>query len=111
MSAALAGIKVVDLSNSIGGQYCGRLLADYGAEVVLAEPEDGSPLRHLPPFSIKSGGKSSLLFLHLNTGKHSIRIESGAAGQVQLRDLLRNADVALLPAEGENAYESDLSPH
>ena len=37
-AAALGGIRVLDLSTGVAGQYCGKLLAGYGAECVLAEP-------------------------------------------------------------------------
>ena len=46
---ALDGLRVLDLSDDIAGQYCGRLLADYGAEVILVEPPEGSSLRQAPP--------------------------------------------------------------
>ncbi len=39
---ALQDIRVLDLSESIAGQYCCRLLADYGAAVTLVEPPAGS---------------------------------------------------------------------
>ena len=29
-----AGMKVLDLSEDIAGSFCGRLLADYGADVL-----------------------------------------------------------------------------
>ena len=38
----LAGIRVLDLTDG-PGQICGRLLADLGADVLLAEPPDGCP--------------------------------------------------------------------
>src|SRR5258708_37156112 len=43
-AAALAGVRVLDLSGS-AGQYCGKQLADLGAEVILIEPVQGSPVR------------------------------------------------------------------
>lgn len=39
---ALSGIRVVDLSRQAPGPYCSMLLADFGADVLLVEPPDGS---------------------------------------------------------------------
>jgi len=39
---ALTGLKVLDLSRQAPGPYCSMLLADFGAEVLLVEPPDGS---------------------------------------------------------------------
>ena len=40
----LEGIKVLDLSEDIAGSFCGRLLADYGADVLKLEPPGGASL-------------------------------------------------------------------
>ena len=40
---ALAGIKVIDATSTAAGQFCGRLFADYGAEVILVERAGGEP--------------------------------------------------------------------
>lgn len=85
--APLAGVVVADLSSTVAGQYAGRLLAMYGADVVLVEPAGGTPTRGLPPLS-PSG--ESFLFRHLNQGKHSVAV----TGDV-LADLLARADVVV----------------
>ncbi len=46
----LAGLKVLDLGGRPSTAWCGRLLADFGAEVIGVEPEGGHPLRLDPPF-------------------------------------------------------------
>lgn len=46
----LAGLRVLDLSESVAGQYCARLLADGGAETTLLEPKAGSVTRRMEPF-------------------------------------------------------------
>lgn len=51
MTDAFAGIRVLDLSSSMAGAWCTRLLADYGADVVTVEPPGGHPLRRLAPFT------------------------------------------------------------
>jgi crotonobetainyl-CoA:carnitine CoA-transferase CaiB-like acyl-CoA transferase len=47
-AAALAGIRVIDLTTNYAA-YAGRLLADLGADVVRVEGPEGSPVRKLAP--------------------------------------------------------------
>ena len=96
METALDGLRVVDLSESIAGQFCARLLADYGAEVLLLEPSAGSAIRRRGPFSGRDG--TSLLFRHLNTGKRSLAVDVGSAeGGRVLSELAARADVVVAP--------------
>ncbi len=41
----LDGVRVLELGTTIAGPFCGRLLCDFGAEVVKVEPPDGDPVR------------------------------------------------------------------
>jgi len=41
----LDGIRVLELGTTIAGPFCGKLLCDFGAEVVKIEPLDGDPIR------------------------------------------------------------------
>lgn len=42
----LAGVKVLEMGTLIAGPFCGRILAEFGAEVVKIEsPDGGDPLR------------------------------------------------------------------
>jgi crotonobetainyl-CoA:carnitine CoA-transferase CaiB-like acyl-CoA transferase len=106
MPTALGDITVVDLSDSTGGQYCGRLFADFGAEVFLVEPKDGSPMRREPPLSTRDESVS-LAFRHLNTGKRSLGLDSDPAA---LEALLVTADVAILPADFDPAEIEKINP-
>lgn len=41
----LAGYRVLELGSTVAGPFCGRLLADFGAEVIKVEPADGDAVR------------------------------------------------------------------
>jgi crotonobetainyl-CoA:carnitine CoA-transferase CaiB-like acyl-CoA transferase len=59
-AGALAGLRVVNLSPSLGGASVGQFFADHGAEVVLVEPPGGSPLRSAAGWPIWARGSKSL---------------------------------------------------
>lgn len=110
MSTALDGLRVVDFSDSLAGQFCARLLGDFGAEVTLVEPPGGSPLRRMPPFSVVNPDLS-LGFWHLNTGKASMIIDRGdVAGRASLGSLLATADIVVLPEDYDAHQVARLNP-
>ena len=41
----LAGYRVLEMGSTVAGPFCGRLLADFGAEVIKVETADGDPVR------------------------------------------------------------------
>jgi len=41
----LAGYRVLELSSTVAGPFCGRLFADFGAEVIKVEPAEGDFIR------------------------------------------------------------------
>jgi alpha-methylacyl-CoA racemase len=94
----LAGLRVLDLSRLLPGPFCSLLLADFGAEVIKVEDTGmGDYVRWSPPYY--EGAEETArgaLFLALNRGKRSVRIDlkSDAGREVLLR-LVRDADVLL----------------
>jgi crotonobetainyl-CoA:carnitine CoA-transferase CaiB-like acyl-CoA transferase len=92
------GLKVLDLSRLLPGGFCTLLLADFGADVVKVEDTGmGDYIRWSPPaFEGAEESAKSALFLSLNRGKRSVRIDlKTAAGRDVLLRLVRDADVLL----------------
>jgi crotonobetainyl-CoA:carnitine CoA-transferase CaiB-like acyl-CoA transferase len=94
----LEGLRVLDLSRLLPGGFCSLLLADFGADVIKVEDTGmGDYVRWAPPYYEGADqSASSALFLSLNRGKRSIRVDlkSEEGKQVLLR-LSRDADVLL----------------
>ena len=44
-SGPLQGVRVLELGSTVAGPFCGRLFADFGADVVKVETPSGDPLR------------------------------------------------------------------
>ncbi len=94
----LEGIRVLDLSRLLPGGFCSLMLADFGADVVKVEDTGlGDYVRWSPPYYEGADETArGALFLALNRGKRSIRIDlkTEQGKQVLLR-LARDADVLL----------------
>ena len=92
----LTDYRVLDLSGPLG-VYCGKLMADMGADVIKVEPPGGDPMRHIGPFAHdQPGPDSSLYWLHFATNRRSITLDvTSADGAALLRRLASTADVLL----------------
>jgi len=85
----LEGVRVVELSD-MSAEYCGRLLAGLGADVVKAEPPEGAPSRHVGPFlADHADPDKSLAFWADNVGKRSAVVDDDE----ELLRLVERADV------------------
>src|ERR1700750_2261776 len=73
----LFSLRVVHLSRWVAGEFCTKLFADFGADVIKVEkPGEGSYTRHWGPFpGDKPDPEKSALYLHLNTNKRSIALD------------------------------------
>jgi alpha-methylacyl-CoA racemase len=98
MSPPLEGLRVLDLTRLLPGGFCSLMLADLGADVVKVEDTGmGDYIRWAPPYYEGAEDSArSALFLSLNRGKRSIRIDlKSPQGKDVLLRLARNADVLL----------------
>lgn len=89
----LDGVRVVDAAGPIGA-YCSKLLADLGADVVVAEPISGDELRRRPPVA---GDGAPLVFAAYHAGKRVVPVDLDHAGAADdLAVLAEGADVVLV---------------
>jgi crotonobetainyl-CoA:carnitine CoA-transferase CaiB-like acyl-CoA transferase len=97
-SLPLEGIRVLDLSRLLPGGFCSLMLADFGADVIKVEDTGaGDYVRWSPPmYTSPDQSSSSALFLSLNRGKRSIRVDlKSEPGKEVLLRLAAGADVLL----------------
>ncbi len=93
MPGPCTGLTVLDLSLGMPGSLCTLVMADYGAEVIKAEPPGGDPFRFHPAWiSWNRGKKGIVLDLGSPTGREqAIQL----AGQVDvLVESFRPGDMA-----------------
>ena len=93
MSQALQGLRVVELGTLIAGPFAGRLLAEFGADVIKVEPPaNGDPLRNWR----KLHQGTSLWWLAQARNKRSVAADlKREEGQEIVRALARRADVII----------------
>lgn len=89
----LEGVKVIDFSKWLPGQYCGMLLGDYGAEVIKIEDLEGDATRRFWP---EKAAGMSYWHMMLNRNKRGVALNlKKTGGRELLLKLLRDADVFL----------------
>jgi len=98
MSLPLDGLTVLDLSRLLPGGFCSLLLSDFGADVIKVEDTGmGDYIRWSPPYYEGAADTAKgALFLSLNRGKRSVRLNlKSDGGREALLRLVRDADVLL----------------
>jgi alpha-methylacyl-CoA racemase len=97
----LSDVRVLDLTRLLPGGFCSLLLADLGAEVLKVEDTGmGDYVRWSPPYygsDEQHGlGTRSALYLALNRGKRSVRLDlKSEAGREAFLRLVSSYDVVL----------------
>jgi crotonobetainyl-CoA:carnitine CoA-transferase CaiB-like acyl-CoA transferase len=95
VTGALAGLRVIDLTQMLSGPYATMLLADLGADVIKVEPLTGDTTRgygpRAPDDDLRAYGG---YFASVNRNKRSVALDLGRPeGRGVLIDLARTADV------------------
>ena len=86
----LSGCRVIELGSTVAGPFCGRLLADFGAEVIKVEPPSGDPVRTMGK---RSKGRS-LYAASILRNKHLISVDLRTPdGQEVIKRLVAKSDI------------------
>ena len=96
-TGALAGLRVVDLTQMLAGPFCTQILADHGADVIKVEAMTGDGTRITGPFreddTLREFGG---YFQSVNRNKRSIAVDlSTEAGREIVRKLIDHADIVV----------------
>lgn len=89
------GLKVCELSSGIAAAYCGKMLADAGADVVKVEPLGGDPMRG---WRARPDASAGALFDYVAAGKLSV---IGDENSAEVSDLIAAADVIVTDLSGD----------
>ena len=92
----LSDLKVVDLTGPIG-VFCGKLLADMGANVIKIEPPGGDPMRQRGPFyDDDPAPEKSLYWWQFNTSKRGVTLNlDHPRGREMFLSLVKGTDIVL----------------
>ena len=96
MEALLAPFRVLDLTDE-KGFLCGRVLGDFGADVIKIETPGGDPGRAIGPFYHDvPDPEKSLYWLSYNCNKRGITLNIEATeGQAIFKNLVKSADFVI----------------
>lgn len=108
----LEGIKVVESANYVAAPVCGRLLADYGAEVIKIERPSGDAWRKVgTKVSIIAEEDANPFFDMYNSGKKSVVINQKDPKEFDLlKKLISTADVFLTNTRMKSLEKIGLDP-
>ena len=92
-AAALAGLRVLDLTRLLPGAWCTQMLADFGADVLkIEQPGRGDYNRAFPPIAKHESGS----FLLLNRNKKSLTLNlKSDEGRAIFERLAATADIVI----------------
>lgn len=86
----LSGYRVLEIGSTVAGPFCGRMLADFGAEVIKVEPAEGDPVRTMG----KSVDGHSLYAASIFRNKRLVSIDlRRPEGRALVKELAAQVDV------------------
>ena len=93
----LEGVRVIEYANFVAAPACGRLLADWGAEVIKIEPHEGDTMRFVGfQWNFPTAEDENAFFEIENSGKKGIVVDTRTKEGVEVvYKLLEKADVFL----------------
>ena len=96
--SALAGVRVLEFTETASASFCARLLGDAGADVVKVEPPVGDRYRRHGPFpDCHSDPDWSGMFLYLNANKRGMELDLLHQSQKAVFDnLIEAADILIV---------------
>ena len=92
MNPLLSGVRILDLTRMLTGDYAAMLMGDLGAEVIKVEsPGSGDPLRQMPPHFLEG---ESAYFLSINRNKKSVVLDlKNPEDKNKFYELVKSSDV------------------
>ena len=93
---ALDGLRVLEIGSLPAASWCARLFADFGADVLKLEPQNGDPVRDAMPLIDAGGRRESAWWTFLNFGK---RVAPQPASDGALLALIRDSDIVVCADE------------
>lgn len=105
----LSRFRILEIGGGDTVAYCGKLFADFGAEVIKCEPDGGDPRRREGVQVDTGAGQSSAFFAWLNSNKLSITADPATPdGAAIIRDLLPSCDLLIDGRAPKEIDRSDL---
>jgi crotonobetainyl-CoA:carnitine CoA-transferase CaiB-like acyl-CoA transferase len=107
----LTGLRVVELGDYVSAPYCGRILADLGAEVIKVEPPRiGDSARYYQPFiRDEPSPDAGAMFQMLNRNKLGVTLDIGTlSGRELLGHLVSCSDVVVWNRSAEERWGSPV---
>jgi len=87
------GIRVIEFGQFVAVPFCGQVLAEGGAEVIMVEAPEGDPNRHMAEIA----PNESRIFISRNRGKHTLPLKlSDPRARPVIDALVASADVVLM---------------
>ena len=93
----LPGVRVLELGEGVSAPYCGKILANLGAEVIKVEPPHGDVARRMGPFpDDREHPDKGGVFLALNANKYGVTLDIESDESVDaIRGLAKSADIVI----------------